>query len=118
MFPARWLHRIALASALLLSPLLRAQNPSLLLNITDENGVAVPGAVADLMWHGSSTRVRCQSDYAGRCRFTAPPGAYRLVINKDGFYALTLPDVKLGQVSHVDARLTHVQEVRENVQVA
>jgi TonB dependent receptor len=104
--------------ALLLCALpLAAQQASLLLTITDENGVAVVGATADLVWHGSPTPVRCQSDHAGRCRFTAPPGAYRLIINKDGFYALTLNDVKLGEMSHLDARLAHVQEVKENVEV-
>lgn len=112
------LHRIRgsfVALVLLLCALpLAAQQASLLLTITDENGVAVPGATADL--RGPAV-LRCQSDHAGRCRFTAPPGEYQLIINKGGFYALTLNDVKLGQVSHLDAKMAHLQEVKESLEV-
>ncbi|MGI9104401.1 MAG: TonB-dependent receptor domain-containing protein [Terriglobales bacterium] len=100
-------------SLLLLALPLLAQNPSLQLTITDENGIAVGGAIAAMQ---GPVALRCESDYAGRCRFTAPPGAYRLTVNKNGFYALNT-QVRLPDTNRLDVTLLHTQEVHESVNV-
>lgn len=103
----------SIVALLLLAASAGAQSSSLLLTVTDENGIAVPGAVIQLQ--GPAT-LRCETDHAGRCSFRAPAGSYRLAINKDGFYALST-NLRLPEVSHLDLTLAHTQEVKESVEV-
>ncbi len=91
-----------------------AQRTALNITVADENGVAVAGAAVSA---SGPAVANCRTDYAGRCALIVPPGSYHVVLSRDGFYTLTLPDVRAGQVNHVDATLTHVQEVKENVEV-
>ncbi|MBZ5509829.1 MAG: TonB-dependent receptor [Acidobacteriia bacterium] len=98
---------------LLLAASAGAQSSSLLLTVTDENGNAVPGAIAQLQGPAS---LHCETDHAGRCSFRAPAGSYRLIMNKSGFYTLSA-DLRLPEVSHLDLTLAHVQEVKESVEV-
>ncbi len=102
-----------LVLVLLLSICVCAQTSSLLVTVTDENGIAVPGAVVQLQ--GPAT-LRCETDHAGRCPFRAPAGSNRLTVNKDGFYALST-NLRLPEVSHLDLTLAHTQEVKESVEV-
>ncbi len=102
-----------LAFVLLLTIVASAQQAPLFVTVTDENGVAVAGAVIQMT--GPAT-LRCETSHAGRCSFRAPAGAYRLAINRDGFYTLST-DVRLPDVSHLDLALAHTQEVKESVDV-
>jgi hypothetical protein len=102
-----------LLATVLAAGVVSAQVAKLQLAVTDENGVAVAGAIAQLEGPAS---LRCETDHSGRCGFRAPAGAYRLTINKDGFYTLTY-NVALPDVSHLDLTLAHVQEIKESVDV-
>ncbi len=93
-----------------------AQSASLSVTVTDENGVAVPSA--RVLLDVPNAPMRCQTDFAGRCRFLLPaPGTYALRVEKEGFYALVQPSVQVSQNSAWDVTLSHQQEVREVVDV-
>jgi len=86
--------------------------------VTDENGVAVPSALVYLQGPPPAAALRCETDFAGRCQFTnVVAGAYQLRVQKQGFYALVLPSVQAGVTANVDVTLSHLQEVREVVNV-
>src|SRR5579864_3690222 len=62
--------------------------------VTDENGVAVPGARVELQ--GPGPPMRCETDLAGRCRFARLTGApWQLRVEKEGFYLFALPAVQI-----------------------
>src|SRR5579864_6066267 len=82
--------------------------------VTDENGVAVPGARVELQ--GPGRPVRCETDLAGRCRFTRLTGApWQLRVEKEGFYLFALPAVQTSGT--LEVTITHQQEIRETVNV-
>src|SRR5439155_6828596 len=86
-----------------------AQSASLSVTVTDENGVAVPSARVFL--DVPNAPQRCQTDFAGRCRFLLPaPGTYPLRVEKEGFYALVQSSVQVSQNSAWDVTLSHQQE--------
>ncbi len=99
---------------LLLALPLFAQQAPLTISIMDENGNAVPDATVLLTGPASA---RAQSDFAGHARFLLPPGAYRATIQKPGFYPLTLGDINVPATSQIEARLTHFQEIQQNINV-
>src|SRR5579859_3819511 len=93
-----------------------AQTSAPTITVLDENGVAVPSARITLQappqppWH-------CQTDYAGRCRFPGlAAGQYELRVEKEGFYALSQQAVQVTSAS-IDVTISHLQEVREIVNV-
>ncbi|MCI0404152.1 MAG: TonB-dependent receptor plug domain-containing protein, partial [Acidobacteria bacterium] len=62
--------------------------------------------------------IRLYSDYAGRCQFRADVSeVYQVRVEKEGFYALEVRDVRTAEVESLDVALTHQQEVREEVNV-
>ncbi len=85
--------------------------------VTDENGVAVAAARV-LLQVPSLAAVRCQTDFAGRCRLEAlPAGAYELRVEKEGYYAAEESGVQIAAGSTIEVTITHQQEVRETVNV-
>ena len=97
-----------------------AKNPpyELEITVTDENTVAVPSALVQLRTSSQANPLRCETDFAGRCSFTSLiAGTYELRIDKQGFYATTLPDVQPQTTANIDVTLSHQQEVREIVNV-
>ena len=110
---------LALLLAVLSGWPLAAQNPSaparLLVTITDENGVVVPGARVVL--DSAQVFERCETDAGGRCRFSATSGSYELTASKEGFYQLHLGQVRVGETANLDLTLAHLQEVKETVNV-
>ncbi len=92
-----------------------AATESVALSISDENGVAVPDALVILRSNGA--RFTCRSDYAGRCRLRVPAGQYQLRAAREGFYSLELSSVDLSNKPRLELMLTHVQEVKERVDV-
>ena len=98
---------------------LQAQNPTkLLVTVADENGVAVPSALVFLQVTSQAAPFHCETDFSGSCEITSvfPPSA-QLRVEKTGFYSLLLPIVQLQGTSHIQATISHVQEVREVVNV-
>jgi len=85
--------------------------------VVDENGVAVPDARVFLQMP-SLPILRCQTDFAGRCRFPAlAPGQYQLRVEKEGFYELMQPSVRITPNANIEVALSHQREVREIVDV-
>src|ERR1700722_441746 len=85
--------------------------------VIDENGVAVPDARVFLQMP-SLPALRCQTDFAGRCRFPAlAPGQYQLRVEKEGFYELQQPALEMTRTSNIEVAIYHQQEVHETVDV-
>jgi hypothetical protein len=96
--------------------------PETTITVTDENGVAVPSARIFLQTSSSQVPaqegIRCQTDFAGRCRFpNLSAGTYEVRVEKEGFYALLEPQVQLAPGSALDVSISHQREVREVVNV-
>jgi len=86
--------------------------------VTDENGVAVRSARVQLQPPAPAIPLRCETDFAGHCEFTAlPPGTCELRVEKAGFYVVVQPDVEAGATANVDVTLSHPRETREVVNV-
>src|SRR5579864_7757669 len=91
--------------------------PAPTITVTDENGVAVPSARVFLQLP-SLPAVRCETNFTGRCPLPGlAPGQYQVRVEKEGFYALMLPVVQITQNSTIDVAISHLQEVREIVDV-
>jgi hypothetical protein len=94
-----------------------APSQNVLITVTDENGVAVPSALVFLQASPPSVALRCVTDFAGHCEFSNLSAAtYQLRVEKQGFYAATLPADQTG-AAKIDVTLPHQQEVREVVDV-
>lgn len=90
----------------------------LLVIVQDENGIVLPSAHVSLYPPGAAPALRGWTDAAGRQVFSdVSAGAYRLVIEKEGFYAVTLQEVNLPQTERIEVKLNRTQEYRESVQV-
>jgi hypothetical protein len=88
------------------------------ITVTDENGVAVPGALVQLRSSPQANPLRCETDFAGRCGFVnLTPQSYLLRVEKPGFYAAALPDLQPQNAANIDVTLSHHQEVHEVVNV-
>lgn len=82
--------------------------------VTDENGVAVPGARVELQGPGS--QFHCDTDRAGRCRFARLAGTpWQLRVEKESFYVFALAAVQTAGT--LEVTLAHEQEVHETVNV-
>jgi hypothetical protein len=98
----------------------QADRHKLDITVVDENGVAVPSALV-LLTTASQTALptRCETDFAGHCTFANLPSAtFRLRVEKQGFYAVSLPSVRPRTTAVVDVTLSHLQEVRSVVNVS
>ena len=89
----------------------------LLLVVRDENGNPLPQARVTLYLNGVTLPIRGDTDAAGRIGFadlvTSPA---RALIEKVGFYALTVSEAQLEQ-AQIEVVLNHTQEFKESVQV-
>src|SRR6266404_3524927 len=91
---------------------------TLLMTVTDENGVVVPYARVFLQSSPTAAPLRCETDFAGHCEFrNLVPGLWQLRVEKPGFYVISGETVQIGQVSTVDMTLSHLQEIKEVVNV-
>jgi len=106
-----------LAACAFSTPLAAAQSATLTVTVVDENSVAVANARVTLEPR-SALLLRCETGFAGRCDFVnLTPGPAKLLAEKEGFYAVTVPLVQVGTTGNVDITLSHVQEVKEVVNV-
>ena len=96
-----------------------SQRRELQINVTDENGVAVPAARVTLTpKEGQRQAVKGETDDAGRCEFTdLDSGAYELRVEKEGFYAVTQDEVRVDETQATDVTLSHEREYYEAVDV-
>jgi hypothetical protein len=59
-----------------------------------------------------------QTDYVGRATFPeVPRGSWKLKVEKEGFYLLTIPEVRVGETQNIDATINHLQEYKETATV-
>ena len=111
-------HRICLTLLLFLAYSTLAQTGlTLLITVVDENGVAVRAARV-LISSPQLAGLRCETDFAGRCRFlNLPADTYRIHVEKQDYYSLTLSSVQFPATANLEMTLSHQQEVREVVNV-
>lgn len=94
------------------------QAAKLLVTVVDENGVAVPFARLILQPADGSMAHRGESDDAGRYEFTnLASGLDHLRVEKEGFYAVSDDQVRVGESESVEVTLNHQQEYVERVNV-
>src|SRR6266481_4375769 len=91
---------------------------TLVMTVTDENGVVVPYARVFLQSSPTAAPLRCETDFAGHCEFrNLVPGLWQIHVEKPGFYVISGETVQIGQVSTVDMTLSRLQEIKEVVNV-
>ncbi len=91
--------------------------PGLVVNVVDENGVAVPAAQVTLTSAAGQT-AQGETDYAGRCQFARlPPGPYQLRVAKEGFFEFIQKDFRAGETHEARVTLNHQRELVERVNV-
>jgi hypothetical protein len=100
------------------SPATPRQDHKLAVGVADETGVPVASARLSLTRPATGAVLKGETDRAGRWEFTAlDPGDYQLRVEKEGFYAVVLSDVRVGATESVEIALHHEQELRESVNV-
>jgi hypothetical protein len=63
---------------------------TLVMTVTDENGVVVPYAWVFLQSSPTATPLRCETDFAGHCEFrNLVPGLWQPRVEKPGFYVIS-----------------------------
>ena len=87
--------------------------------VIDEDGAAVAGAMITLSISELPLPIIVSSDEAGRFVVNSiRAGAYRLRVEKTGFYAYVSSDFKIGTVPRpVEIVLNHRQEFEEKIEV-
>ena len=89
-------------------------------NVVDETGSAVPGATVTISAGGTGASREVVSDATGAFRFlTVQPGTYTVTVKVDGFRTFIRPDVavNMNDVARVDAALV-VGSLTETVTVS
>ncbi len=90
----------------------------LLVTVMDENGVGVRSARVILTHADHADVFRCETDYAGRCELkNLASGLYRLRVEKEGFFAVIMNEIRVGATEGADITLNHQQEFVESVNV-
>ena len=93
---------------------------SIIGNVVDETGSAVPGAAVTISAGGTGASREVVSDATGAFRFlTVQPGTYTVTVKVDGFRTFVRPDVavNMNDVARVDAALV-VGSLTETVTVS
>ena len=109
--------RTALFALLLTAQAVAAQSVTVTIIVVDENSVPVSAARVTLQGINALS-VRCETGFAGTCQFAnLPAGPAQLRVQKTGFYDVVLSKIDLGLETRVDVTLSHVQEVKDVVDV-
>lgn len=88
------------------------------LTVLDENGVPVSSAQVLLVRVETQALLKAETDTTGRCEWAdLPLGLYRLQVEKTGFYAARLAELRVGETERVELTLAHEQEVQGEVNV-
>ena len=89
------------------------------LTVTDQNGQAIPAAVADLLQDGKSV-AQMRTSPTGTAAFRhILPGTYTLMVERQGFYGAQSQQVQIAPEEQlpVEVRLQAVREYSEQVEV-
>ncbi|HTS13567.1 MAG TPA: TonB-dependent receptor [Candidatus Limnocylindrales bacterium] len=90
----------------------------LLLIVRDENGNPIDQARVTVYPGGAAAPLRGVTDTAGRLSISnLGAGTLRVVVEKEGFYALTISEVHAEEGQPIEVRLNHMQEFKESVEV-
>lgn len=90
---------------------------SVVLTVSDENGLAISGAQVTLSEAGRRD-MELQTDYAGHCSYSLHRNtSYQLRVEKPGFYQVLKPDMD-AHLAEVAVVLVHVQVIQQEVHVA
>lgn len=88
----------------------------LLVTVKDETGVPVSAARVTLT--DGQAVASGETDQVGRCELTGlNAGRYELRVEKQGFYATKLDEVRIGETASLDITLAHQQELRDSMDV-
>jgi hypothetical protein len=94
------------------------QSARLLILVTDENGRPIAGARALLERPEMEWQQLGETDHVGRLVFTdLAPGLYRLRVEKERFYVLTISDVRIPENETLELVLHRRHELVETVDV-
>ncbi len=97
---------------------LQAKSSHLVVTVVDETAVVVPSAVVILSPPGKQVPLRGSTNFAGRWEFAdLAPGGYRLQVEKEGFYAVAINEVRVPETESLEVTLNHQQEYKETVHV-
>ena len=100
------------------APIAPEPHQKLLVTVVDDNGVAVQSARVTLTHLESNIIIKGETDFAGRREFFGLSAShYRVLVEKEGFYAAKLDEVRVGQVEALEVVLNHEQEFAESVDV-
>jgi hypothetical protein len=96
----------------------RSEGLKLVIRVVDENGVAVASAVVAIEGPGAQKALKGETDYAGRVEFGGlDRGAYKVRIEKEGFYAKTMEEPAAEPGQTLEVVLDHQQELKEVMDV-
>ncbi|HEY6347889.1 MAG TPA: carboxypeptidase regulatory-like domain-containing protein [Candidatus Angelobacter sp.] len=95
-----------------------AQVATITINVTDQNGGVLPGAVVTLIRDGGTLSV-AETDFSGKAAFSPAPGTFVLQAEKKGFYTAKSDPVTVtaGQTTEVQVKLQQYQQFSEQVEV-
>ncbi len=92
--------------------------PEIAIAVLDENKVAVAHAQISLTPVAGGQPIRGETDVNGRAEFPSlAPGAYRLTVEKPGFYPVTGREVDLAAGHRIVITLPHQREFQQRVEV-
>jgi TonB dependent receptor/Carboxypeptidase regulatory-like domain len=86
--------------------------------VHDENGNPVGQARVSLYTTAAGLPIRAVTDAAGRVDFVGlTSNPTRMVVEKGGFYALTIAEIRADEQQPVEVELSHTQELKQSVEV-
>ena len=95
-----------------------APQQKLLVSALDDNGVAVASARVTLTHIESQVVTKGETDFAGRREFSGlSAGIYRVLVEKEGYYASKVDEVRVGEAEAVEVVLNREQEFAESLDV-
>lgn len=91
---------------------------SLLVIVTNQNGLAIPFARITLSQPPRQFVVTGETNYAGRHVFRGlSRGSYQILVEKEGFYAVRSANIEVGTVPRTEVTLDRIREVYQKVNV-
>lgn len=86
--------------------------------VHDENGNPVGGARVELYTSAAGPPIRAVTDTAGRADFPSlVSNPTRVVVEKEGFYALTITEIRSDEGQPMEVELSHTEELKQAVEV-
>jgi hypothetical protein len=90
----------------------------LAVEVLSENGTPVASAEVAVISVKGGQAFRGETNFSGKFKFAGlAPGAYRLRVEKEGFYVASLTKVTVGETQSVTITLNHLREIAESIKV-